>query len=751
MDTVLRHKIWEVFIKGKNHPILASKITLPSSDGVQLHEEALLKRIIAEHIKDNETYITCSQCGCGLFYRAANSIQNRSAYLYHNTKFAHDILLTENCPFYHNTPSTLFSQIYNGEGEWHLSTKMSLSKILDNDPFVSPGTVETEKLIFSDDPKRNTWRRPDIQFTDKNGQKWAIELTRWWMSPLIVVQREEFFREENINLLWVFSPQCAEHNKTTYELIMYGSNIPREACSEASRPQCNAFVATERALKLSQEKGKLILDVEFPEYYYCKERQEIGANFQFHLASLEVLNTAPKLRLPFAVKTSTSLSDAKLKLHQHNRQRLAITITNIRKRNESHLALTAITDNDEHPINPFSGLEVIHTDYRFHSHLRDKCLKAKQHIDYLRMQNLRAARYKLISLLRRETSNIWTTRNYRDSESLRYAMLNTLDTPIFENYKLISNVNRYRNIITTQLAAIEARTQRAEQIWKTKNIINQLPHQVIKGTHSPQIAFDTLNRIKTKSQVAISSILLLRAIDRSTRKVEKITKEQEETSLRLKQEQYEREQALQRQAEQNKRRVSNEVHIFINQLNTTGFTEMPISSSYDEIKFRRLQHECNQQELHELRFNIEQAYSQAYTNLKDTYLLTHFPLTSSGWNANTNFTTELNKLFGWQRNVFYTKSVADKQGAMKKSWCAELLTYFIHTVLYELDELYQELHGEPHIDQVIQVKKYGGTHARRLTYILKMIINQGSLITSDDKAKANWLKKLVLQKSLVNR
>ena len=95
MDTVLRHKIWEVFIKGKNHPILASKITLPSSDGVQLHEEALLKRIIAEHIKDNETYITCSQCGCGLFYRAANSI----------------FTTTQNSPMTYYLPRTVHSTI----------------------------------------------------------------------------------------------------------------------------------------------------------------------------------------------------------------------------------------------------------------------------------------------------------------------------------------------------------------------------------------------------------------------------------------------------------------------------------------------------------------------------------------------------------------------------------------------------------------------------------------------------------------
>ncbi|MCH1928752.1 hypothetical protein L9G16_01000 [Shewanella sp. A25] len=741
MDTSLRHKIWEVFIKGKNYPIIASKITEPSSDGVQLHDEALLKRTIAEYTKDQETYITCSQCGCGLFYRAANPIQNRSAYLYHNTKFAPDICLTEKCPFYHSTPSTLFSEIYNGEGEWHLSTKLALGEILKNDPFVSPGTVKIEKLIFSDDPEINTWRRPDIQFTDNNSQKWAIELTRWWMSPLIIVQREQFFRNNNINLLWVFSPECSEHNKTTYELIMYGSNITREAYSEASRPQCNAFVVTERALILSKEKEKLFLDVEYPEYYFNKETHEISANFQFHLASLEELDTSPKYRLPFAVKTSESLYEAKLQLHQHNRQRLAATIVSIRNRNQTYLALTSITENDNNLINPLSDFESIHSGYRFLEHLKKQSLIAKKHLDSLHIQNIRAARFKFISQLRREVSNIQTKKNYRDIESLRYTVLNNrLDASIFEKYRYLSSVNRYQDIIRARLTALEERMQHAEEIRKTRTAIKLVLRQFIDGTLSQQTALNTLNSLKN----IIESASLTNVIERTTLKIEKLIKQQEETRFRVMQEQLASEEVRLRQAEENKRRVINETSSFIDQLNASGFTEIPISNSYDEIKFRRLKDDCYQQNLHELELHLQEAYSNAYIKMRDSYLQIHFPLTSLGWNSNTDFTTELNQLFDWQRCKFKTKSVADKQCAIYQEWCSELLYFFINSVLDALDKLHKELLWAPHIDQIIQIKKYGGDYARRLTYSLKMIINNNeSLISTEDKTKAKWLKNLV--------
>ncbi|WP_342656059.1 hypothetical protein NM528_21780 (plasmid) [Shewanella algae] len=751
MDTALRHKIWEVYVKEKRHPIIASKITQPSSDGVQLHDEALLKRTIAEHTHGNETYITCSQCGCGLFYRSGNNAQRRAAHLYHNTKFAKDLSLTENCPFYHHTPNTLFSEIYNGEGEWHLTTKEDLTVILENDPFVIPGTVKTEKYIFSDDPDTNTRRRPDIQFTDVNGQKWVIELTRWWMSPIVVLQREQFFQEKGTNLLWVFSADCALHNRSTYDLIMYGSNISKVDCADASRPQCNAFVASDRAMKMSREEGCLIIDVEYPEYKFIEANQEIGADFHFKLVALRELKTAPKHRLPYAVDTSESLSCAKLELYKHNRLRLAIKIANIRKNNQRHLALIELAENTMPPANLLSALETIPKSYRFHQLLSKQSLNAKRHLDTLHMHNVRKARYELITLLRKETSLITTRRNYRDTERLRHAEIASHETPIFENYKFEMTIARYRQVIKIQLAKIKSRKERALQLSKLKRVIQDLPAKVRNGAYSHQIALNSLNGIKTNSPIAISSPLLLCAIERAAGKIENTVQMKEKALLRAQTAQRERELAVRQKMEERALRTYNEANGFIEQLNTIGLKEVPISNSCDQIKYKRLINDCNTHKLLELKYSLEQAYSEAYTKMRDAHLAIAYPLTYRGWNPATDYSTELTQLFQTQNVRYHSKSLADLKNAIIQEWCGQLLSDFINGVLNELYQLRQSLQGMPQIDQVIQIQKNGGTYARRLARCLRIIINnRGAYIAQEDKERATWLRKLVLQKSLAN-
>ncbi len=245
--------------------------------------------------------------------------------------------------------------------------------------------------------------------------------------------------------------------------------------------------------------------------------------------------------------------------------------------------------------------------------------------------------------------------------------------------------------------------------------------------------------------------MLLHAIERTAEKIKTIATQQEETRIQRQLAQLEHDRITKKKAEDNKSRLANEVDTFLEQLNGNGLKEIPGNNSYDEIKFRRLKDECSRHRLLALKSEMEQAYASAYVRMRDTYLQKHFPQTFSGWNPDTDYTTELHQLFGLQRReLLYTKSRSERSKNTIQLWHSELLKNFTEIVVNELNELHNQLLGLPQIDQAIQIRKNGGDHARRLTRCLKVLIqSQKNIMTLEDLKKTVWLRDLVQRKSLV--
>lgn len=232
-------------------------------------------------------------------------------------------------------------QIYKGEGKWYFETKHFLA---DHLGAIGYKDVCVEKFIFSKDPETDKRRKPDISFMDRNGNRFVIELTRWWMNPEVVYEREKFFRAEGYNLIWLFSPNCEEANPVTLNMILYGSAASREEASAdvLSKVECNAFVLSDEAIRRMKAHRNLTFEVMYPVPTYNPALQHIDIDKHSQWAILEDLDLKLEQRLPFAVKTSKAFKDAMDEKWFSERRALAEKIIQLRK-----LALTEPTFESE--------------------------------------------------------------------------------------------------------------------------------------------------------------------------------------------------------------------------------------------------------------------------------------------------------------------------------------------------------------------------------------------------------------------
>ncbi|MBE4403922.1 hypothetical protein HJ027_22395 [Vibrio parahaemolyticus] len=298
MKTQARHGIWELQVRGFDYPVVADRLIALIGQGIDDIEQPLLKRRIAESALADDVYVRCGECGCPLIFVAASAAQ--AAHFRHQTTFIDDSVRA--CTFY-TGQHVFFSSgsIMHGEGRWHMAAKHWLVSLLQASPDVMTDTIRVEKYLFSKDAERNIRRRPDIYFETGNG-KFAVELARWWMDPRTVVGREQFYRKKGVNLLWLFSPACREHNQITYKLIMYGEEPGSEGKGSVLR-HCNAFVLSDSARSRSDETARLWFDVDFPVFRYCPELRAVTSEIRTSAVNLAELRLAPRERLPFAVPT----------------------------------------------------------------------------------------------------------------------------------------------------------------------------------------------------------------------------------------------------------------------------------------------------------------------------------------------------------------------------------------------------------------------------------------------------------------
>jgi len=255
MEAKNRHyDAWELIHDGK---IILAKELLK-----QLNADEVFRQIVRKRSNEQSDYLLCRHCKTKIHHREPSAVCPYVT-LSHNSKGKsiekHEAHV--DCPFCITGDSTILSQFYNGEGVWHQTTKLNIVSVLNRDPFCLPDTAYPEKYYFGKTP--NSRRRPDVQFTDMNGQLWALELTNHWMNPEIAVQREQFFMENNFNLIWIMSPFAADSCNAMYRFTMFGLAGDAKN-SNRVYGHFNAFVMTEEAMAISAKTGELHLLVEFP-------------------------------------------------------------------------------------------------------------------------------------------------------------------------------------------------------------------------------------------------------------------------------------------------------------------------------------------------------------------------------------------------------------------------------------------------------------------------------------------------------
>lgn len=732
MDTSARHRFWEVEIKGHGRAILASDVLGIVGENIEAHCSPVLRARIAKSIQDNpnEPYLKCCECGNGLFYRNGGAYS--TAHFYHSTNHVTNEDRLKNCQFYTGTSSTLLSEIYNGEGEWHFKTKHKLAKILEESFYVKRQSVKVERYIFDGSHEVNVRRKPDIQFEDVSGELWALELTRWWMNPLTIQKRQDFYRNLGINLLWLFSPDCKLRNRSTWDQIMFGSNIDNDNTEVSCDSQCNAFSISDSALIKSSETKLLSFDVEYPVYSFCENENVIQTDFKSEFTDLTKLSTAPKMRLPYAINTTESLLAAKHSAMKHNRMVFADCLCSLRRDYFEMLSYSnkmawfkrySVEDlrKFDSLISPGGKLNsraikmraVLFNQYSDCTEknkrllILDQLKKVRKY--YFFSKSLGA--FSLVEIqgfLKDGISNL-LLKPYRFAERVRF-MYKEVELNIDKQLERNQTASRIRYLKSELRKYLELAKTRPEDLIQAIKYVRQLAFDI--GSDSEQLT-SLVNRELTNLLNQHRQYMDIEAARLAANN------------------------ALQ---EKSRARLSSEIGGLEADLNANRISELPVPGSVIEIKFNRLLKECRRKGLEDEFNRLKIMREQYHHFVVQRELSIRFPkimlAINDGVSLEVDYEDEVNRL------ILISKS-------HKKLTDTEM---FILVPARSLIEQYEfavacELHWVstfkyerwPSNEVLIEIKKDGAIRARRILRALKPLIKNGYTECIDVEL-CQWLK-----------
>ncbi|AQS39798.1 hypothetical protein Sps_04715 [Shewanella psychrophila] len=736
MDTFERHSFWEVLIKGHQRPVLATDVLKVCGDNVQAHDSPLIKAKIAQSLADTPNYpfLACAECGNPLIFRKGGI--NSTDHFFHSFHHVIDEEKFKLCQFYSKANSALLSNIYKGEGKWHLETKQKLALLLDNSNTVKPSSVFVEKYIFDDSHDVNVRRRPDIQFEDNVGKLWALELTRWWMNPLTIEQREAFYRKKKINLLWLFSPDCKIRNRSTWEQIMFGSNITDEQnivdTINAPRAQCNAFTISDQAMLVSERLNQLSFEVEYPVYHFSEADNLIEANFKTDLASLNDLVTSPEHHLPYAVNTYDSLLEAKEDARRYNRSKFADLLKSLRyeyyrMRSASDLQAWSLDFSIE-TLRSFDAL--IPTGFKLSS--RALSLRASLYNQYSHSKK-QAVRDSMAIAIKQIRSNYYWAKSGRNCtviESQGY-LNRDLILQLPDRYRFTLKIMAMYNIVETQILKQKERKETAKQIRYLKKQYKTYRELAVPESHDLRVLAKYISGLVR--DIGEQSPRLLRLARALQGEVSGLNEQYHALQASYK----ERGKEL---IYENIERVNRELYLFKTGLEQNGLTELPISNSTTGIKFKRLVNDCEKYDLPEeldvlqnMMFEYEEALYVDVMSQK--YPLIQLAVTND-FDFNVDYDDEVHKLILACKAIMTGKSKGELELKYIQKGEGRLLELYVYKVACELLWV-QSLQKLPSNDVLIQIRKNGGLRARRIIRALKPVIkNHSSDIQLD---YANWL------------
>jgi len=128
------------------------------------------------------------------------------------------------------------------EGSLHKAFKQWVRDSLDADP--SFFNTEVERRWWDVDGAK--WRQPDIQ-TQRNGQRWAIEIQLSTTFVHVIAERMKFYRENTGHMLWLFKDLDLSKFRLAEDDLFFSNNR-------------NAFRVTPQTVARSQREGRFYLE-----------------------------------------------------------------------------------------------------------------------------------------------------------------------------------------------------------------------------------------------------------------------------------------------------------------------------------------------------------------------------------------------------------------------------------------------------------------------------------------------------------
>lgn len=314
-----RYEFWELYVKGFKGPILASDYLAKFDEVPHRLATAKIKRNINEHVSRGEDYIKCAYCGCVVRYRDNGDSKRDAFYHKHDPGSSY-----EQCPFHSGyTGDFPISDETYDESQWHFRTKHVVARILIGSPTVYSESVLVERFVFGDAVGDFERRRPDVQFTDIDGNKFAVELIRGWMNSQLIYDREQFFRAKGINLLWLFSDN---YSPAILNYVMFGSNLEGDTNNSLTDfkyfepllngAQFNAFIFGADAVNDSVQSGELNLTVHHPVFSLDPLSAVVKVDYGQKQIDLPKLSLDPGSRLPYAINTQLFVDEVIRERHQ---------------------------------------------------------------------------------------------------------------------------------------------------------------------------------------------------------------------------------------------------------------------------------------------------------------------------------------------------------------------------------------------------------------------------------------------------
>lgn len=308
MTTLIFRPYWEIIVSDETITT-AERLFTNTLDPISAHYEKIRKQI-AIYRANKHTYLRCAHCRTPLFAKTYN---NGNQYGFtHHSNLSPNLEIMATCPYY-TSESHINSLCTKEETAWRTDSKYSVYDQLKQYSQIDQDSIKIGEFIFSQDDDENRRRKPDLSFTDRNGNKFAIEFYRAWINTQIAHDREMFFRRQGINLLWLFPSDTTKHfvkNSRSMKMhVMYGqfSNDPKVRKFSTTTASSNNVFCYESPVITSAE---FSFDCIYPVYQIANPENfpEITTTAKYcrQRVTLKDLSLDPTHRLPIAVDTSSN-------------------------------------------------------------------------------------------------------------------------------------------------------------------------------------------------------------------------------------------------------------------------------------------------------------------------------------------------------------------------------------------------------------------------------------------------------------